>query len=36
MPVNFWLPQAYAAAPDAFVPVLAGATLNLGIYGIVE
>ncbi len=36
IPVNFWLPQAYAAAPDAFVPVLAGATLNLGIYGIVR
>ncbi|MBF6558781.1 MAG: hypothetical protein IVW56_00725 [Candidatus Binataceae bacterium] len=36
IPVNFWLPQAYAAAPDAFVPVLAGATLNLGLYGIVR
>ena len=36
LPVNFWLPRAYAAAPDAFVPVLAGATLNLGLYGIVR
>lgn len=36
VPVNFWLPRAYTAAPSAFVPVLAGATLNLGIYGIVR
>jgi len=36
VPVNFWLPQAYTAAPLAFVPVLAGATLNLGLYGIVR
>jgi hydrogenase-4 component B len=34
VPVNGWLPGAYAAAPAAFVPVLAGATLNLGLYGI--
>jgi hydrogenase-4 component B len=34
VPVNFWLPRAYAVAPRAFVPVLAGATLNLGLYGI--
>jgi hydrogenase-4 component B len=34
MPVNFWLPRAYAAAPAPFVPILAGATLNLGLYGI--
>ncbi len=34
VPVNFWLPPAYTAAPAAFVPVLAGATLNLGLYGI--
>ncbi|PWT79964.1 MAG: hypothetical protein C5B58_12520, partial [Acidobacteria bacterium] len=33
VPVNFWLPYAYTAAPAAFVPVLAGATLNLGLYG---
>ncbi len=33
VPVNFWLPRAYTAAPGAFVPVLAGATLNLGLYG---
>ncbi len=36
LPVNFWLPSAYAAAPAAFVPVLAGATLNLGLYGILR
>lgn len=36
VPVNSWLPRAYAAAPRAFVPVLAGATLNLGLYGIVR
>jgi hydrogenase-4 component B len=34
VPVNFWLPSAYTAAPAGFVPVLAGATLNLGLYGI--
>ncbi len=36
MPVNFWLPRAYVAAPRAFVPVLAGTTLNLGLYGIIR
>jgi len=36
VPVNFWLPRAYAVAPRAFVPVLAGATLNLGLYGILR
>jgi hydrogenase-4 component B len=36
IPVNFWLPQAYTSAPRAFAPVLAGATLNLGLYGIVR
>jgi hydrogenase-4 component B len=36
VPVNFWLPRAYAASPRAFVPVLAGATLNLGLYGILR
>lgn len=36
VPVNSWLPRAYTAASYAFVPVLAGATLNLGIYGIVR
>jgi hydrogenase-4 component B len=34
VPVNLWLPGAYTAAPAPFVPVLAGATLNLGLYGI--
>lgn len=36
VPVNMWLPRAYAAAPGGFAPVLAGATLNLGLYGIVR
>ncbi|HTS55612.1 MAG TPA: proton-conducting transporter membrane subunit [Burkholderiales bacterium] len=36
VPVNVWLPRAYTAAPAAFVPVLAGATLNLGLYGILR
>ncbi len=36
IPVNFWLPQAYTSAPAAFVPIFAGATLNLGLYGIVR
>lgn len=34
VPVNLWLPRAYTAAPAPFVPLLAGATLNLGLYGI--
>lgn len=36
VPVNSWLQPAYTAAPRAFAPVLAGATLNLGLYGIVR
>ena len=36
LPVNFWLPRCYTAAPPAFVPVLAGVTLNLGFYGILR
>lgn len=36
VPVNSWLPPAYRAAPRAFAPVLAGATLNLGLYGILR
>jgi hydrogenase-4 component B len=36
VPVNSWLPRAYTAASNAFVPVLAGATLNLGLYGILR
>ena len=35
-PVNSWLPRAYRAAPRAFAPVLAGATLNLGLHGILR
>jgi hydrogenase-4 component B len=34
VPVNVWLPTAYTAAPIPFLPVLAGATLNLGLYAI--
>jgi hydrogenase-4 component B len=36
VPVNVWLPRAYTLAPRAFIPVLAGATLNLGLYGILR
>jgi len=36
VPVNFWLPRCYTAAPSIFVPILAGVTLNLGFYGIVR
>ena len=36
VPVNFWLPRSYTAAPPAFIPVFAGVTLNLGIYGILR
>jgi hydrogenase-4 component B len=36
VPVNVWLPRAYTAAPRGFAPVLAGATLNLGLYGILR
>ena len=35
-PVNFWLPRCYTAAPPAFMPVLAGVTLNLGFYGMLR
>jgi hydrogenase-4 component B len=36
VPVNFWLPRSYKAAPAIFLPVLAGITLNLGFYGILR
>lgn len=36
VPVNVWLPRAYTAAPRACVPVLAGGTLTLGLYGILR
>lgn len=36
VPVNFWLPRAYTAAPPVFIPVFAGVTLNLGFYGILR
>ncbi|NOX15565.1 MAG: hydrogenase 4 subunit B, partial [Epsilonproteobacteria bacterium] len=36
IPLNFWIPRAYTAAPSAFIPIIAGATLNLGLYGIIR
>ena len=36
VPLNSWLPRAYTAAPSPFLPVLAGAMLNLGFYGIMR
>ncbi len=36
VPVNFWLPRCYTASPPVFIPVLAGITLNLGLYGIIR
>ena len=36
VPVNFWLPAAYRAAPAPLIPLLAGVTLNLGFYGIIR
>ncbi len=36
VPVNFWLPRSYTAAPAVFIPVFAGITLNLGFYGILR
>jgi hydrogenase-4 component B len=36
VPVNAWLSRCYTASPPVFVPVLAGVTLNLGLYGILR
>lgn len=36
VPLNVWLPRVYTEAPSAFAPILAGATLNLGFYGILR
>lgn len=36
LPFNMWLPRAYRAASNAFTPVFAGVTLNLGLYGILR
>lgn len=36
VPVNFWLPRSYTAAPPVFIPAFAGITLNLGFYGILR
>jgi len=36
IPVNFWLSRAYATAPTPTIPLIAGATLNMGLYGIIR
>jgi len=36
IPFNFWISRAYSATPSAFIPLIAGATLNLGLYGIIR
>jgi hydrogenase-4 component B len=36
IPFNFWLPKAYTYSPRIFAPIFAGATLNLGLYGILR
>ncbi|NOZ12996.1 MAG: hypothetical protein GXO69_05030 [Acidobacteria bacterium] len=36
IPLNFWMPGAYTAAPAAFIPLIAGATLNMALYGIIR
>jgi len=36
VPLNFWVARAYAAAPSSCMPLIAGATLNIAIYGIIR
>ncbi len=36
IPLNFWVARAYAAAPPSCIPLIAGATLNLALYGIIR
>ncbi len=36
IPFNFWISRAYSITPSAFIPFIAGATLNLGLYGIIR
>ncbi len=36
IPLNFWISRAYSITPKAFIPLIAGATLNLGLYGIIR
>ena len=36
IPFNFWMPRAYNVTPSAFIPIIAGVTLNLGLYGIIR
>ena len=35
-PFNFWIPRAYTATPTSCMPLIAGATLNMGFYGIIR
>jgi len=34
VPVNAWLPEAYATAPRSVAPILSGATANLGLFAL--
>jgi len=36
VPLNFWVARAYASAPSSCIPLIAGATLNLALYGIIR
>ncbi|GAB6887799.1 hydrogenase 4 subunit B [Desulfothermus okinawensis JCM 13304] len=36
LPLNFWLPRAYKACDRSLIPLVAGVSLNLGIYGIIK
>lgn len=36
VPLNFWVARAYAATPSSCIPLVAGATLNLALYGIIR
>lgn len=36
IPFNFWLPRAYSSVPSPAIPLIAGATLNLALYGIIR
>jgi hydrogenase-4 component B len=34
LPVNVWMHDAYAAAPQSLTPIFSGATLNLGVFAL--
>ncbi len=36
VPVHLWLPAAYSAAPPHITPLLSGAMINMGLYGLVR